>query len=248
MDKKKIVRILNDFKSGVITIEKVLDELRDLPFKDLGFAKIDNHRDLRKGFPEVVYAKGKKKDQLAEICSLLKDRERVLFTKIGKKKAELLLSIDDKLKYNKLAKMVYKNESKIEKNSKKIAICVAGTSDIKVAEEASVTCEVMGTLVEKFYDVGVAGIHRLFSVYEKLKESSVVIAIAGMEGALPSVVSGLVSVPVIAVPTSIGYGANLNGFAALLTMLNSCSSGVATVNIDNGFGAGYLASLIVSKD
>ncbi|HOV13787.1 MAG TPA: nickel pincer cofactor biosynthesis protein LarB [Spirochaetota bacterium] len=245
MDKKRVIEILNNFKSDKLSIDEVLNELKDLPFKDLGFVKLDNHRELRKGFPEVIYAKSKTKEQLKEICVNLKDRDRVLFTRVGKNKADLLLSIDNELEYNRLAKIVYKNKVTEKKSNKRIVICAAGTSDIRVAEEAYVTCEVMGCNVDKYYDVGVAGIHRLFSIYDKLQEASVVIAVAGMEGALPSVISGLVSSPVIAVPTSVGYGANFGGVSALLTMLNSCSAGIVTVNIDNGFGAGYFASLIV---
>ena len=245
MEKKTIIKILNDFKEDKIALEEVLEQLKDLPFKDLGFVKLDNHRELRKGFPEVIYGKSKSKKQLEEICINLKTRERVLFTRIGKKKAEILLEIDNELEYNPQAKIVFKNKDKTKKSSKKVVICAAGTSDINVAEEAFVTCEVMGCNVTKHFDVGVAGIHRLFSIYDKLQDADVIIAVAGMEGALPSVISGLVSCPVIAVPTSVGYGANLGGISALLTMLNSCSSGIVTVNIDNGFGAGYFASLIV---
>lgn len=245
MNKEKLINLLNDFKSGLKNMETVIQELKDLPFTDLEFVKIDNHRELRKGFPEVVYGKNKTKSQLEVICNNLKSNDRVLFTRIGKKKAKLLLSVDHELEYDKLAKIVFKNKSKSEKSEKKIIICAAGTSDIKIAEEAFITCEVMGRNVTKYYDVGIAGIHRLFSIYDKLQEASVIIAVAGMEGALPSVISGIVKCPVIAVPTSVGYGANFGGLSALLTMLNSCSSGVVTVNIDNGFGAGYFASLIV---
>ena len=249
MNREEIRDILLRVKKNKLSSEDALDLLRDLPFKDLSFVKIDNHRELRRGVGEVIYCRSKKRKQLEIICRELVSYKRVLYTKVGKKKRELLLSIDDKLSYNKLAKMVFKTDILANKDDKnKIVILAAGTSDIPIAEEAYCTATFLGNNVEKYYDIGVAGIHRLFAIYDKIKSSSVIVAIAGMEGALPSVISGLVDCPVIAVPTSVGYGANFGGISALLTMINSCSPGIAVVNIDNGFGAGYLASQINKKN
>jgi pyridinium-3,5-biscarboxylic acid mononucleotide synthase len=243
MDKDNLIKLLNDVKNQNITIEEATEKIKDLPFKNLDFVKLDHHRELRKGFGEVIYCKSKTIEQLEIICKELKNNDRILYTRVGEKKAAALLSIDKDLKYSKISKIVYKkNENKKSKGL--ILIAAAGTSDIFVAEEAALTAEVMGNNVERHFDVGVAGIHRLFSIYDNLQKANVIIAVAGMEGALPSVISGLVNSPVIAVPTSVGYGANFGGLAALLTMLNSCSPGISVVNIDNGFGAGYLASMI----
>lgn len=245
MNTEKIINLLNDVRDKKITVDSALSILKDLPYKDLDFVKLDFHRDLRTGLGEVIYCKSKTKEQLELIAKKIKESEKdtVLYTRVGKKKADLILSIDSDLKYNKTAKMVYKKKGGIT-NHAPILVITAGTSDIPIAEEAACTAEVMGSNVERHFDVGVAGIHRLFSIYDKLQQAAVIVAVAGMEGALPSVVSGLVNVPVIAVPTSVGYGANFNGMASLLTMLNSCSPGISVVNIDNGFGAGYLSSLI----
>ncbi len=246
MNKEELSRLLNDVKDKKISIDDAIKQFRDLPFKDLDFVKLDSHRDLRKSLGEVIYCKNKTLEQLEIICKELKktNKDRIIYTRVSKKKAELLLSIDDELKYNETAKMVYKNSKKINLKSL-ILVITAGTSDIPIAEEAACTAEIMGNKVERHFDVGVAGIHRLFSIYDRLQEASVIIVAAGMEGALPSVISGLVDVPIIAVPTSVGYGASFNGIAPLLTMLNSCSPGIVVVNIDNGFGAGYFASIIL---
>lgn len=246
MNSEEIKRILNDVKEKKLSTEKALDILRDLPFKDLGFAKLDLHRDLRRGFGEVIYAKSKSVSQLSKICLELKQKKvsSVIFSRIGKKKAKVLLDIDKDLKYNETAKIVYKKKNNI-KNNGTILVLSAGTSDIPVAEEAALTAEIMGSRVNRCFDVGIAGLHRVLSIYEDLRKASVIIVVAGMEGALPSVVSGLVSAPVIAVPTSVGYGANLGGVTTLLAMANSCSPGVVVVNVDNGFGAGYFASTIL---
>ena len=246
MNSDDLYRLFDDVKNGKLSIDKAVKCLRDLPFKDLDFVKLDSHRDLRKSLGEVIYCENKSINQLEIICKELKKtkKDKVIYTRVDDKKAKLLLSIDKELIYNENARMVFKKSNKKQNNSL-ILVITAGTSDIPVAEEAACTAEVMGGNVERHFDVGVAGIHRLFSIYNKLQKASVIIVAAGMEGALPSVISGLVDVPIIAVPTSIGYGASFNGIAPLLTMLNSCSPGIAVVNIDNGFGAGYLASIIL---
>lgn len=245
MELNEIKKILNDVRDNKISIDKATGLFKDLPFKDLDFVKLDFHREMRTGITEVIYCKNKTLEQLKIICEELKKsgKKGILYSRISKKKAEALLSIDNELEYNKAARMVYKKKAPIKSNHP-ILVITGGTSDIPVAEEAACTIETMGSIVEKHFDVGVAGIHRLFSIYDRLQNAGVIIAIAGMEGALASVVSGLVKVPVIAVPTSVGYGANFGGLAPLLSMLNSCSPGISVVNIDNGFGAGYLASII----
>lgn len=245
MDIENLRKTLEDIKNSKITIDEGIKIFKDMPFKDLDVVKFDYHRELRKGLGEVIYCKNKSLDHLKIIAEELKnsDKKGIIYSRAGKKKAEILLNIDNKLQYNKSAKMLFKNKKEIISDSK-ILILTGGTSDIPVAEEARCTAEVMGNIVEYHYDVGVAGIHRLFSIYDNIQKADVVIVIAGMEGALASVVSGLISVPLIAVPTSVGYGANFKGLAPLLSMLNSCSPGIAVVNIDNGFGAGYFASII----
>jgi len=216
----------------------------DKGFRDLGFARIDTDRFRRRGFPEVIFCQGKTSAQLIQVVrTLLKNKQIVLLTKLEKEKYRLLKRYYRRMKYNPLAKIGWLGKL----NSKRAGyVCVvsAGTADIPIAEEAVVTLEVMGSNVEKVYDVGVAGLHRLWDKFTLIKNAKVVIVVAGMEAALPSLISGLVAVPVIAVPTSFGYGANFSGLSALLTMLNSCSPGIGVVNIDNGFGAGYLAALI----
>jgi hypothetical protein len=248
MNTDDIKSLFEDVKSGKITIDDALVKIRDFPFKDLDFVKLDYHRPLRKGFGEVIYCKSKTLSQIEIIAAELKrsGKRGILYTKVDEEKAKLLLSIDGEMEYNKEAQMVYKKLESVN-NKKPILILAGGTSDIPIAEEALCTAVTMGYTVEKHYDVGVAGIHRLFAIYDRLQEAGVIITIAGMEGALASVVAGLVSVPVIAVPTSIGYGANFQGLAPLLSMLNSCSPGIAVVNIDNGFGAGYMASIILNN-
>ena len=245
MNSKDIEKILQDVKKNNISIDEAMGQLKDFPFKNLDFVKFDYHRDLRKSLGEVVYCENKSIDQLQRIAEELKNsqKEGIIYSRAGKKKAKAILQIDPDLEYNKLARMLYKNKKEVTGESS-IMILTGGTSDIPVAEEAKCTAEVMGNKVDYHYDVGVAGIHRLFSVYDHLKTAKVIIVVAGMEGALASVVSGLVNAPIIAVPTSVGYGANFGGLAPLLAMLNSCSPGVAVVNIDNGFGAGYMASTI----
>ena len=216
-----------------------------LGFCDLGFAKLDMDRSKRRGFSEVIYCAGKEKSQLKKIIrQFLKHKQDLLLTKLDKEKFSYLKKVIPKLKYNTQARLGYLAIKKVRLAKGNVAVVTAGTSDIPVAEEAVVTLEVMGNRVERLYDVGVAGVHRLMKNIDVLRGAKVIIVVAGMEGALASLVSGLVSCPVIAVPTSCGYGASFKGLAALLTMLNSCSPGVAVVNIDNGFGAGYFASLI----
>jgi len=238
-------KLLEDYKAGKISIKEVQKKLESLPYKDLGFAKIDTHRTYRKGFPEAVFCKGKTTGQIIQIIkTLLKDNHNILATKANKKIYNSIQKIFPKAVFNEYAKTIVIKKKEIKKPKGRILVITGGTSDIPVAEEAVVTAELMGNHVEKAYDVGVAGIHRLFDIKDKLSEANVIIVVAGMEGALPSIVGGLTAKPVIAVPTSVGYGANFKGIAPLLTMMNSCAEGVVVVNIDNGFGAGYFASLI----
>lgn len=243
--KKYLKEILEKVKQGELSPAEALEELRDYPYQDLSFAKVDHQRELRRGFPEIIYGLGKTEDQIQKISqAILKKGNNLLITKIESDVFENIKKKIPQLNYNSLAKAAFLKSRKPISGKGKIVIITAGTSDIPVAEEAYVTCDILGNEVEKIYDVGVAGLHRLFGERAKFKKARVIIAIAGMEGALPSVVAGITNVPLIAVPTSVGYGASLKGLAALLAMLNSCPGGVAVVNIDNGFGAGYYASLI----
>ncbi len=238
-------KILQDYKNGKISLSEVLDKLKNLPYEDLGFAKIDNHRLLRKGFPETVFCPGKTIDQIIKIVETMSNKNHnILLTKAEKKVFKAVKKKFADSEYNEVAKMIIIRKEKKKPSKGNILIITAGTSDIPIAEEAFVTAELMGNKVEKVYDVGVAGVHRLFDIKDKIFNANVVIVVAGMEGALASIVGGLTSKPVIAVPTSIGYGASFKGIAPLLTMMNSCAEGVVVVNIDNGFGAGYFASLI----
>lgn len=243
--KAQLEDVLREVFERKISPEEALRLLKDYPYKDLSFAKIDHHRELRRGFPEMVYGGGKTEDQIIKIAQeILKKRSNLLVTKVEPEVFKKIKKEIPAVHYNALGKTAYLKKKKPSPGKGKIVIITAGTSDIPVAEEASVTCDLLGNEVEKIYDVGVAGIHRLFGEMEKIKDARVIIVIAGMEGALPSVVAGITDIPIIGVPTSIGYGASLNGLAALLAMLNSCPGGVAVMNIDNGFGAAYLASLI----
>ncbi len=240
-----IINVLEDFEKGKITKEEALHRLSIIPFEDLGFAKIDHQRSLRRRFPEVIFGAGKRKEEILEIAMrMLEKSNQILITRIEKDAYEFLRNEIKGLNYNEIGKIAWKMEKQEKVGKGKILIITAGTSDIPVGEEAYITAMWMGNEVEKLYDIGVAGINRLFSELEKIRSARVIIVIAGMEGALPSVVAGLVEVPVIAVPTSQGYGASFGGVSALLTMLNSCSGGIGVVNIDNGFGAGLLASMI----
>jgi pyridinium-3,5-biscarboxylic acid mononucleotide synthase len=238
-------QLLEQFRQGKISREKVLRAFQSAPVIDLGFAEVDSHRALRKGFPEVIFAAGKTPQQVVAIAAEIASREkRLLITRVTPDHAKALKKKFKAAIYHQLARCVTLGKIYSPTNPGNIAVVCAGTSDLPVAEEAAVTAQIMGNKVEKIIDVGVAGLHRLLRRLETIQQANVVIVVAGMEGALPSVVAGLVSKPVIAVPTSVGYGASFGGLAALLGMLNSCGSGVTVVNIDNGFGAGYAASQI----
>lgn len=245
MDPKHIRGVLEGVRDNKLSVEQAFEDLKHLPFEDLGFAKVDHHREVRHGMPEVILGQGKTPEQVAAIAgALLKRSNNLLVTRASAEIAEKVRALEPEAEYHPLSRVirVWRNREVLGKG--KIAAICAGTSDLPVLEEAHLTAETMGNQVEAICDVGVAGIHRLLRQREKLQDARVAIVCAGMEGALPSVVGGLVSCPVIAVPTSVGYGASFNGLAALLGMLNSCSSNVTVVNIDNGFGAGYVASLI----
>ena len=246
MDAEDLEKLLARVQQRKVTIPQALQRLRDLPFEDLGFAKLDHHRALRQGFPEVVMGQGKLAKDIAAIVQVMQRRKSsVLITRLDDGKIEQLKRYRLGLKINSLAHTATWSAKPIRAAGKgSILVVSAGTSDIPVAEEALVTATMMGNQVERLFDVGVAGIHRLLGNRAKLDAAAVLIVVAGMEGALPSVVAGLVAKPVIAVPTSIGYGASFHGLSALLGMLNSCAAGVTVVNIDNGFGAGFAASLI----
>ena len=238
-------KMLEDYKNGKISLEQALDKIRKLPYQDLDFAKIDTHRLLRKGYPEAIFCQGKTIAQIQKILTIMNnEHHNILLTKANKSIYSTIKKTYKNAEYNEAAKtIVIKNQPPLKKKGK-ILVVTAGTSDIPVAEEAAVTAELMGNTVEKVFDVGVAGVHRLFDIKDKIFDANVIIVVAGMEGALASIVAGLTSKPVIAVPTSVGYGASFKGIAPLLTMMNSCAEGIVVVNIDNGFGAGYFASLI----
>jgi NCAIR mutase (PurE)-related protein len=237
-------KLLQDYKKGKVSLSTVLQKLRTLPYEDLEFAKLDTHREIRKGFPETIFCQGKTIPQISQILQKLPKDQNILLTKANKNVYTQVKKLLPAAQYNGAAKTIVIKRYKPKRKKGTILVLTAGTSDIPVAEEAVVTAEFMGNKVEKVYDVGVAGVHRLFDIKEKIFHANVIIVIAGMEGALASIVGGLASKPVIAVPTSVGYGASFHGIAPLLTMLNCCAEGVTVVNIDNGFGAGYFASLI----
>jgi NCAIR mutase (PurE)-related protein len=245
MNKKRLKELLISVARGEIDVESALETLRFLPYEDIGFAKIDHHRGVRRDFPEVVFCSNKTVSQIVEIAQrIIKEGDDLIMTRCNNEVYLALKDIDKRIEYHELARMITLVQKRKKKEKGMIAILSAGTSDMPVAEEARVTAEVLGNTVEVMYDVGVAGIHRLFSAKEMITKARVFIVVAGMEGALASVVGGLVNKPIIAVPTSIGYGASFQGLTALLGMLNSCASGVTVVNIDNGFGAGFAASLM----
>jgi len=246
MDMESLSKLLRNVASGKISAEDAAKKLLHLSFEDIDYAHIDHHRSLRKGFPEVIFGQGKTADQIIGIMGkMLLQENIVLVTRIDALHADRVVSRFPDAVYHKDAKMVVWEKKEIPRQGKgTILVISAGTSDIPVAKEALLTAKVMGNQVESVFDVGVAGIHRLFDHKELIDNASVLVVVAGMEGALPSVVAGMVNSPVIAVPTSIGYGVSLGGLTALFAMLNSCSSNVAVVNIDNGFGAGYMASII----
>ena len=243
--KSETKEILEAVQNGTMSVEEALLQIKTEPFEDIGYAKIDHHRKIRQGVAEVIYGAGKTADQMLGIIESMKrhGQDTILITRLPEEDAKRIAEIYP-MNYNPLAKVAVLGELPKPSGIGKIVVATGGTSDIPVAEEAALTAEVMGNEVTRLYDVGVAGIHRLLSHNEDVMTASVIIAIAGMEGALASVIGGLADCPVIAVPTSVGYGASFGGISALLSMLNSCASGVSVVNIDNGFGAGYLASMI----
>lgn len=236
--------VLERFKQGELSIEETESFFRRVPFDEMGYAKLDMHRKIRSGFPEVIFCSRKADEHLLPIVERLYEANGEVFgTRASQHQYEMLKEHFPQIQYDPISHII-----KIEKERKEgiglIAVCIAGTADISVAEEAAQTAEYFGAKVQRIYDVGVAGIHRLFSRLDVIQQANCVIAVAGMEGALASVLGGLVDKPVIAVPTSVGYGASMNGISALLTMINSCANGIATVNIDNGYGAGYIATQI----
>ncbi|MHC4365565.1 MAG: nickel pincer cofactor biosynthesis protein LarB [Planctomycetota bacterium] len=250
METEQLRELLEQIKAGEVGVEEAIAKLRHMPFEDLGFAHIDHHRQLRRGFPEVIYCPGKTTEHIVKIfCAMAEKGNNVLATRATEEVFEAVAQTKKypKVRYEKLARAIVLEQKEIERSRNVIPIVTAGTADLPVAEEAKVTAEIMGQRTELVCDVGVAGLHRLLAHLEKLTGANVIIVVAGMEGALASVVGGLVSCPVIAVPTSVGYGASFEGLSALLTMLNSCAAGVTVVNIDNGFSAGVTATLINKK-
>lgn len=245
MNSESLRKLFEDVRRGALTPDAAVEQVRHLPFEDLGFAKVDHHRAIRNGMPEIIFGQGKSPEQVAAIFArLAKHGGNVLATRATQEQFEAVRKVVTKADYQAIGRAIVLRRDRKKYGKGKIAVISAGTSDIPVAEEAVITADVMGNDVEHLYDVGVAGIHRLLANRKAFAKARVVIVCAGMEGALPSVVGGMVGVPVIAVPTSIGYGAAFKGVAALLGMMNSCASNVSVVNIDNGFGAGYVASLI----
>lgn len=246
MNEEKLLKLLKDLRDKKTTIDAVLESLRLMPYEDLGFARVDHHRALRRGFPEVIFGEGKSASQIAQIMkAMLTQGANVLVTRVDADKAKAVQKEIKEAVYHDVARTLTVRQQKSSEEAQGLVIVLAaGTSDIGVAEEAAITAEMVGSRVERLFDVGVAGLHRLLDHYQQMREASVLVVVAGMEGALPSVVGGMVNKPIIAVPTSVGYGVSFNGLAALMAMLNSCAPGVAVVNIDNGFGAGYLAALI----
>jgi NCAIR mutase (PurE)-related protein len=245
MDERALRELLERVRAGEAGVDDAVGALRKLPFEGMGFAHLDTHRALRAGFPEVVFCEGKRPEQAAAIIARLAEgRGPVLGTRAGPELYGLVRELVPDARYHELARAIVVEREPLPRRPGSILVVCAGTADLPVAEEAAVTAELMGNQVERLADVGVAGLHRLLAHVERVQTASVLVVVAGMEGALPSVVGGLVRRPVIAVPTSVGYGASFGGLAALLAMLNSCAAGVTVVNIDNGFGAGYAASMI----
>lgn len=245
MTTSEAVRLLEEFRAGKVSREKALQAFQAAPVANLGFASVDTHRALRNGFPEVIFGAGKTPEQVAKIAAKVVGKNgRVLITRASQEQARAVRKKFKMAVHHKTARCITIEKKPVVKRAGTVAVICAGTSDLPVAEEAAITAEIMGNRVERIWDVGVAGLHRLLARLETIQQANVLVVVAGMEGALPSVVAGLVARPVIAVPTSIGYGASFGGLAALLGMLNSCGSGVTVVNIDNGFGAGYAASQI----
>ncbi|MGQ9500426.1 MAG: nickel pincer cofactor biosynthesis protein LarB [Dissulfurimicrobium sp.] len=251
MNVAKLRKLLTSISLGTTSIEEGLELLKNLPFEDIGFACLDHHRHIRKGLPEVVYGPGKTKEQLVKIVSKMVSRGGpVMVTRVTMAQAEAVTSAISGVVYNEIAKVLWyldTTERTLPETKGRVAVVTGGTADMPVAEEACLTLEIMGHPVDRIYDVGAAGIHRLLDRLKTLQKASVLIVIAGMDGALPTIIGSLTSVPIVAVPSSTGYGANFGGLAPLLTMLNSCSTGVAVVNIDNGFGAAVFAALVNAK-
>src|SRR5512143_4254264 len=246
MDPRSLEELLTKVKQGSVTPEEAASRLATLPYEDLGFAKVDHHRALRRGFPETVFGEGKTPEQVVAIVERITARgQRVLVTRTTCEVHRKVAEVRPEARFHEAARCITVPSGAPPTLPGRIAVCAAGTSDLPVAEEAAVTADFHGATVERIYDVGVSGLHRLLDRAETIRQADVVVVVAGMEGALPSVVAGLVDTPVVAVPTSVGYGASFNGLAALLAMLNSCASGVGVVNIDNGFGAAHLACLIL---
>jgi NCAIR mutase (PurE)-related protein len=237
--------LLNEVRAGTRTVESALDRLRDLPFENLGYARLDHHRALRTGFPEVVFCEGKRVEQIVEILERLAQKHKlILATRASREVFDAVAAHIPAANYFESARIIQIGANDVEPTSTTVLVVCAGTADVPVADEAAVTAAALGSRVEKLYDVGVAGVHRLLAARERLNAANVIVVVAGMDGVLPTIVGGLVAAPVIAVPTSIGYGTGLGGLGALMTMLNACAPGIAVVNIDNGFGAGYLGHLI----
>jgi NCAIR mutase (PurE)-related proteins len=245
MTPDEIKKLLENVKTGKVSVDDAMHNLRNLPFEDVGFAKIDHHRELRTGYPEVIFCSGKTTAQIVQIIGMMYEKgSNILATRAVPEVFAEVKKLFSEADYNDAAKTIVIRRKDTELSDSYISVVTAGTADIPVAEEAAVTAEIFGNRVERIFDVGVAGIHRLYHRLDIIRGGKVIVAVAGMEGALPSVLGGLVDKPIIAIPTSVGYGANFQGLSALLTMLNSCAAGVSVVNIDNGFGAGYIASMI----
>ena len=245
MGSESLEALLHSVQSGQVSVTEAIQSLKDFPFQDLDYAKVDHHRGLRNGYPEVIFCQGKAHEHVKGIVEAMIPREtNILLTRVTPDLYEYLNGSIPDLEYHEIARLIVVKQQPFAATKSRILTATGGTSDIPVAEEAAITAEVRGNTVDRLYDVGVAGIHRLLANRDKLDQANVLIVVAGMEGALPSVIGGLVDKPVIAVPTSVGYGAHFQGLASLLAMLNSCASGIGVVNIDNGFGAGYLASTI----
>ncbi|MBN2214666.1 MAG: nickel pincer cofactor biosynthesis protein LarB [Bacteroidales bacterium] len=245
MRPEELKQLFTSVRNGEIGIDDAVKKLKEFSFTDLGHSKIDNHRELRTGYPEVIFCSGKTVDQVRDIVQhMLTGNQNILATRATEKMYTAVKKICDEAKFHALARIISIKRTQQKLTQTTIAVVTAGTSDIPVAEEAAVTAEFFGNRVSRVFDVGVAGIHRLYNKLPEIRNARVIVVVAGMEGALPSIVGGLVDKPVIAVPTSVGYGASFNGLSALLGMLTSCASGVSVVNIDNGFGAGYMAGMI----